>query len=968
MTMISYAQNFEDVMLWRALGHVDKGFYIDIGAQDPVVDSVSLAFYEKGWRGIHVEPTPHYADLLRKERPEDSVIQAAVGTSKGFLRFFEIPDTGISTADATIAAQHIERGFKLHEITVPSISLASIFGLCKHREIHWLKIDVEGFESQVLSSWGRAAARPWIVIVESTLPLTQIESHAKWEKHLVKHGYNYVYFDGLNRFYVSEQRPELKSAFRSGPNVFDGFVFNGTGSAPFWSLIEKRHQIELVEKAGEFDENAKRLQSQIQALAQARSERELELEGKQNESLSQLQQRNLECNEAQVRNEQLTALLQARESELHQAAISSAHFESELQTSLLKVSEASRAELASITQQFVQNAARFSSDLNTQIERNISLNTELNSERIKANAANEAVNAARAEASHSKDLHAQKEEALGRNLAAEKARNESLEKQWQSEKTKNGRHELELAAYRETTLRQVETISQKDKVFATELNNYRERVSALERELRDEKTANENQAATNQAFAKDAEQALGRLTVRIGELDMIVSQQATHITDIEQQNLLGSQHHKRSISTAEDKIAELTRERQLSLTRLGEQKHVLSQLEQTLAALNAELQHVRATYTWRFTSPFRWVKSVLFGDAKPSDAKPNSLNVVSAPIAFQPLPVATEVVSNESTMPPIDIQMKIFEPEISEEIVSDSTNSNELFISRTYKNLLGREPEPIGAALYLDRLNNNVPRETVFREIQMSEEAKSYSLAVELARITALNAHVEDLDAEALLAKHDKAFVVAAYQQLLKRNPDVAGYSSYLHALRSGVSKLQILDEIRNSAEGSIHNQSPRGLEDLIRGREREKIFFFGRIFKVFSNINRIQSMQNALQRIESQIIAKRSDDIEQYSQHASRLREADIAMRALIDKKITGLISEVGSQLLKTSEQNRQRFEDIDVALDRQSVVLQRAAIDRRLKLVTSAISNDEHVSAVFNELKTAIASKKGMGNENSN
>ena len=26
---ISYAQNFEDVMLWRALKHVEKGFYID---------------------------------------------------------------------------------------------------------------------------------------------------------------------------------------------------------------------------------------------------------------------------------------------------------------------------------------------------------------------------------------------------------------------------------------------------------------------------------------------------------------------------------------------------------------------------------------------------------------------------------------------------------------------------------------------------------------------------------------------------------------------------------------------------------------------------------------------------------------------------------------------------------------------------------------------------------------------------
>ncbi|HZF37393.1 MAG TPA: FkbM family methyltransferase, partial [Blastocatellia bacterium] len=46
MSFISYAQNFEDVMLWRALKHIDRGFYIDVGANDPDLDSVTKAFYE----------------------------------------------------------------------------------------------------------------------------------------------------------------------------------------------------------------------------------------------------------------------------------------------------------------------------------------------------------------------------------------------------------------------------------------------------------------------------------------------------------------------------------------------------------------------------------------------------------------------------------------------------------------------------------------------------------------------------------------------------------------------------------------------------------------------------------------------------------------------------------------------------------------------------------------------------------
>ena len=111
MTFVSYAQNFEDVMLWRALKHVENGFYVDVGAQDPIVDSVSLAFYERGWRGVHIEPTLYYAEKLRQHRPDEVVIQTAIGATSGAISFFEIPDTGLSTGDRAIAELHRIQGF-----------------------------------------------------------------------------------------------------------------------------------------------------------------------------------------------------------------------------------------------------------------------------------------------------------------------------------------------------------------------------------------------------------------------------------------------------------------------------------------------------------------------------------------------------------------------------------------------------------------------------------------------------------------------------------------------------------------------------------------------------------------------------------------------------------------------------------------------------------------------------------------
>ena len=238
--IVSYAQNFEDVMLWRALRHVKNGFYIDVGAQDPVVDSVSKAFYEQGWRGIHIEATQHYAELLRQDRPDEIVIQAALNEVHGDMVFYEIVATGISTGDPEIAQSHQQKGFPIHEITVPCITLADVFREAGEQDIHWLKIDVEGMERAVLASWGKAATRPWIVVVESTLPLTQIESHDQWEYLLLERGYQAIYFDGLNRYYLSEYHAGLAEAFRSGPNVFDSFAFSGMSSTLFCSLINAK--------------------------------------------------------------------------------------------------------------------------------------------------------------------------------------------------------------------------------------------------------------------------------------------------------------------------------------------------------------------------------------------------------------------------------------------------------------------------------------------------------------------------------------------------------------------------------------------------------------------------------------------------------------------------------------------------------------------------------------------------------
>lgn len=224
LTMKSYAQNFEDVLLWRALKGVENGAYVDLGAQHPVVDSVSRWFYDQGWRGVHVEPVPFYADLLRKDRPDEDVIEAVVSEEAGDQIIYVFPDTGLSTMSLAFAQGHRESlGRDWHECIVSSLTLSDLFERTANRDVHWLKVDVEGHERSVLASWGENPVRPWIVLVEATLPNTQIETHTEWESLLTSRGYAFVYADGLNRYYLHEAHDELRDRFRYPPNYFDHF-------------------------------------------------------------------------------------------------------------------------------------------------------------------------------------------------------------------------------------------------------------------------------------------------------------------------------------------------------------------------------------------------------------------------------------------------------------------------------------------------------------------------------------------------------------------------------------------------------------------------------------------------------------------------------------------------------------------------------------------------------------------------
>ncbi len=153
----SYSQNGEDYEIEFLLNNKKNGFYIDVGAINPIRFNNTKRFYQKGWTGINIEPNPKKIPLFLKERKRDINLNIGISEKEGILEFYEFfPDT-LSTFSIKISRRNQSRGFILKKIEkVPVGDLGESY-LIVFRSVRRITeaVVTELFGTRASSGWPR---------------------------------------------------------------------------------------------------------------------------------------------------------------------------------------------------------------------------------------------------------------------------------------------------------------------------------------------------------------------------------------------------------------------------------------------------------------------------------------------------------------------------------------------------------------------------------------------------------------------------------------------------------------------------------------------------------------------------------------------------------------------------------------------------------------------------------------------
>ncbi|MEE3715450.1 FkbM family methyltransferase [Tumidithrix elongata RA019] len=170
---VSYAQCGEDLIvdfLFSCELKKSNFTYLDIGSYHPTQLSNTYLFYQKGCRGVCVEPDPTLFNEIKKLREEDICLNVGIGVDRNTQAdFYIMTARTLNTFSKVEAERYASFGsFKIEEvIQVPLININELIHQHFPNCPNFISIDIEGLDFEVLKTFDFSRFRPEVFCVET---------------------------------------------------------------------------------------------------------------------------------------------------------------------------------------------------------------------------------------------------------------------------------------------------------------------------------------------------------------------------------------------------------------------------------------------------------------------------------------------------------------------------------------------------------------------------------------------------------------------------------------------------------------------------------------------------------------------------------------------------------------------------------------------------------------------------------
>jgi FkbM family methyltransferase len=169
----SYSQCGEDLIVDFVFGQlgIEKPNYIDIGAHHPRYINNTFLFYQKGSRGINIEPDPALFQEFTVQRKEDTNLNIGIGEEAGEADFYIMNTPSLNTFIKSEAENIVKENSAYKISEVRKIKVRTLIDILKEFNNgsfpDFMTIDVEGLDEQIIRGINFESVVPKIMCVET---------------------------------------------------------------------------------------------------------------------------------------------------------------------------------------------------------------------------------------------------------------------------------------------------------------------------------------------------------------------------------------------------------------------------------------------------------------------------------------------------------------------------------------------------------------------------------------------------------------------------------------------------------------------------------------------------------------------------------------------------------------------------------------------------------------------------------